>query len=196
MKANSPKYVVAGFVLLVAFTLAWLKWVDLPWAGTKGSKGSRPVAAPLRPPVVQATAEQLRARNEEFKKEVQTVLKVVAGLELPASVSEVSFDQGFRMAPQDARQLIESFKTMAKKRVSIPGLLDGVTVTEKKTERPETRFRFTAGYYRISIYPESGAGTKVGRSEGFDQGDDYTFLLDPQTGWAKWWFTPANVYDE
>lgn len=195
MKTNAPKYVVAGFFLLVASTLAWLKWIDLPRTRTEETKVFGRVPAPLPPPVVQPTAEELRAWNEKFQKEVETVLKVVAGLELPASVGEVSLDQCFRMSSQDAKQLAESFETMDKKRVSIPELLRRISVTKKKIERPEWRFQFTPRYYSITIYPESGAGAKVGRPDGFDIGDGYTFLLDTATGWAKWWFTPRNVYD-
>jgi hypothetical protein len=87
-------------------------------------------------------------------------------------------------------------KAMSINRKSSSGLLDYITVTQIKTERPEYRFRLKPGYFFIQIYPLNAAGLKVGRSKGFDMGDVYTFLIDPATGWAKWWFTPANVSDD
>lgn len=178
MQAKSPQNVLAILALLLALTLAWIKWDVLPPQSLTLTYPSRPI-----------TADQRHVRNEKVKMDVQTVLKTVAGLELPASADDFDFvNQSFRMSPEDANKLIGKFKVMDRTGDSIQGLLDYITVTKNKTHRQELRFELSPGYYTIKIHPESDAGTEVGRSEGFYIGDAYIFMLDPATGWAQWRF--------
>jgi hypothetical protein len=195
MKNYNIKLILVAFVLLVVLAAVWNQWGGPPKDGGLLDNKSGDNAAAL-PPRFEPTPEEIETRTSAFKQKVQMVIKTLTDVDLPQSCAEFGLDQGFRMSAEDAGQLIGVFEIMEKKRVNIPGLLDYVTVSKRKTGLSGVRLKITPGHYSICIYPESSAGTKVGRSEGFDIGDTYSLLLDPATGWAQWWFTPANVSDD